>query len=224
MRTRTSLAVATLAAAIPVGHLLAQGAPVVLAGRHQLALSAGFTAASQSGVSVGLTGVSVSGGAAGALGGLGYAYWLDDRLAVGVRVLATGVSADVAVTGSGARVESGVVGALLVGVRYQVARVTASNALRPVLSLAVGPLIGSADRVSAGVPTEVSTVQEAALGGLLAFGGDLSFGRRVVLGVDAGYLFATDFGQRIGSRTNYRGPVFALSFGLLLGGGRAASP
>jgi hypothetical protein len=142
---------------------------------------------------------------------------------VGIRLLATGVSADVTVSGSGVQVESGVVAAVLVGARYQVARLTASNAFRPYLTVAAGPLIGSADHVVAGIPTSVGTVRETAIGGLVAVGADLSLGRRLTLGADAGYLLATDFAQRIGARTNYGGPVFTMSLGVLLGGERGAA-
>jgi hypothetical protein len=221
MSARLALAVVTLALVSPASRLAAQAEPVTLAGRHHITLSAGLTTTAQATTRVGVGGVGVESGASGLLGGIGYAYWLDDRLAAGVRVLAMDATADVTVTGSGTHVESAVVAALLFGVRYQVARLTASNVLRPYATVGVGPLIGSVDNVTAGFPTAVTSVRQAVASGLLAIGADLSLGRHITLGVDAGYLLAADFDQRIGARTNYSAPVVTLSLGVLLGGGRA---
>jgi hypothetical protein len=220
MSARLGLAVVMLALAAPVSRLPAQAEPFALAGRHHITVTAGLTTTAQAGTSVRVPGVGVASGASGLLGGIGYEYWLDDRVAVGVRVSAMDATADVTVTGFGARVESAVVAAVLFGGRYQVARLTASNTLRPCVTLGVGPLIGSADDVTAGFPTAVTSVHQAVVSGLLAVGADLSLGRHVTLGVDAGYLLAADFRQRIGARTNYSAPVFTLSLGVLLGSGR----
>jgi len=220
MSARLASAVVILALIAPVSRLPAQAEPFALAGRHHITFTAGLMTMTQAGTSVGVPGVGVEAGASGLLGGFGYEYWLDDRLAVGVRLSALDATANVTVTGSAARVESGVVAAVLFGGRYQVARLTASNALRPYVTLGVGPLIGSADGVSAGFPTAVTSVHQTVASGLVAIGADVSLGRRVTLGVDAGYLLAADFRQRVGARTNYSAPVFTLSLGVLLGGGR----
>ena len=221
MSARLASAVVILALVAPVSRLPAQAEPFALAGRHHITFTAGLMTTTQAGTSVGVPGVGVEAGASGLLGGIGYEYWLEDRLAFGVRVSAMDATADVTVTGSGTRVESAVVGAVLFGGRYQVARLSASNALRPCVTLGVGPLIGGADEVSAGFPTAVTSVRQAVVSGLLAIGADVSLGSRVTLGVDAGYFLAADFRQRIGARTNYSAPVFTLSLGVLLGGGRA---
>ncbi len=222
MSTRPLPVIAILVLAASASRLGAQAEPAELAGRHHLTLSAGLSGTSRASTSVGVGGVAVESGAAGALGGLGYAYWLDDRLAVGVRGLAVGANADVTTTGTGTRVASGIVVAALLGVRYQVARLTASDALRPYLSVWAGPLMGSADDVTAGWPTAVTTARQTVVSGLVSIGADLSLGRHLTLGADVGYLVAGRFERPIGARDNYSDPVFTLSLGLLLGRGRAA--
>lgn len=222
MSSRLMTGLALLALAANAAGLRAQAEPISLAGRHHLTLSAGLSGTSRASTSVGVSGVVVESGASSLSGGVGYAYWLDNRLAVGVRALAVDVSADVSTTGVGTRATSGIVAAVLVGARYQLARLTASNALRPYVAVGVGPLLGSADAVTAGLPTTVTTVRQTAPSALVTLGADLSLGARVTLGVDAGYLVAADFDQPIGARTNYSDPVFTLSLGVLLGSGRAA--
>jgi outer membrane protein W len=216
---------AVVAVASPLSRLAAQAEPFALAGRHHITLSAGLSATSHASTSVGLTGVSVESGAGGALGGIGYSYWLDDRLAVGIRVAALDASADVTVTTSGTHVESGVLAAVLLGARWQPSRLTASNVFRPYVGLWVGPLIGNADGVTAGLTTVVAAVRQTTVSGLATIGADLSLGRRITLGADVGYLLTGRFDKPIGARTDCSSPVFTLSIGLLLGAGqRTPSP
>ena len=220
---RRSCAVALLTLHVAPVALIGQSAHT-LAGRHQLSLTVGLNTSAQTATAVGVPGVTVSSSASGVLGGLGYGYWLDDRLAVGARVLAMDASADVSASIAGARVESAVVGTVQFGLKYQFAHLTPSNALRPHLAVSVGPLFGSAEKVAAGFPTSASTVQQTVVGSEVSLGAELSLGRHVSLGVDAGYLFAGSFDQRIGARDNYSSPVLALSVSFLVGRGRSASP
>jgi outer membrane protein W len=204
-----------------VSSLAAQTAPFTLAGRHHISLSVGLSATSHATTSVGGTGVAVASGAGRALGGIGYAYWLDDRVAVGVRVLAVDASAEFTATMSGTHTESAAVGALLLGARWQPARLTGANVLRPYLGLWVGPLIGNADAVTTGLTTTVAATNQTTVSGLATVGADLSLGKRITLGVDVGYLLAGRFDQPIGGRADYSAPVFTLTIGVLLGAGHS---
>ncbi len=224
MSLRLVSVLAVVVAASPLPRLAAQPEPFALAGRHQIILSAGLSATSHASTSVGSSGVRVESGAGGTLGGLGYSYWLDERVAAGVRVTAMSASADVTVTASTTGMESAVVAAVLLGARWQPARLTASNVLRPYIGLWIGPLIGSADAVTTGQTTSVAAVSQTKASGLATLGADLSLGRHITLGVDAGYFLAGRFDTPIGARTDYSAPVFTLSVGVLLGSGRRASP
>jgi outer membrane protein W len=208
-----------VAVASPLSRLAAQAEPFALAGRHEITLSVGLSATSHASTGVGVAGVNIESSAGGALGGIGYSYWLDDRLAVGIRVAALDAAADVTVTTSGTNVESGVVAAVLVGARWQPTRLTASNVFRPYVGLWAGPLIGSSSGVTAGLTTAVAAESQTTVSGLATLGADLSLGRRVTLGVDVGYLLTGRFDKPIGARTDYSSPVFTLSISLLLGAG-----
>ena len=209
-----------LAALAAPSIVAAQVTPHRFAGRHHITLSAGLNTEVRSGTTAGPAGASVTSEASGALGGLGYGYWLDERLSVAARLSAMGVSADISTSGTGSQVVSDVVATLQLGGRYQVATVTASNALRPHVGLSVGPLIGSTDGVVAGTTTTVSAGTQAVASGQVSLGAELSLGRRFTLGVDAGYFLAADFDEPIGGRTSYSSPVLSLTFGLVLGRGR----
>lgn len=208
-----------VAVALPLARLAAQDEPFPLAGRHEITLSVGLSATSHASTRVGLAGVDLESSAGGALGGIGYSYWLDDRLAVGIRFAALDAAADVTVTTSSGTTESSVVTAVLVGARWQPARLAASNVFRPYVGLWVGPLIGSSNGVTAGLTTVVAAGNQTTVSGLATLGADLSLGRRVTLGADVGYLLAGRFDKPIGARTDYSSPVFTLSIRLLLGAG-----
>ncbi|NNG15095.1 MAG: hypothetical protein HKM89_01355, partial [Gemmatimonadales bacterium] len=102
------------------------------------------------------------------------------------------------------------------------------------VAASVGPYFGSVSGVSTGLiastvshsisaaetAVSMSSYTETAFGSRLGVGADILLGRRFTLGFGVGYCLVTDFERRIGSETNYSGPDVALSFGILLGGGK----
>ena len=92
--------------------------------------------------------------------------------------------------------------------------------MRPYLSVSVGPCFGFASNVKVGLTTGTETYTEAALGGRLYAGFDLSITSFFLFGFGGGYYLATDFENRIGAEKNYSSPVFTLSFGFVFGRGK----
>jgi hypothetical protein len=187
-------------------------------GCHSIELSLGLLNAGKSSAVVSTAGVVTEASQKGLLGSLRYAYWVDRDLAVQVSVGVLNADVSTSVNGGGVVVQSATVVPLIFGLKYQLFSVGGTTGLRPYGYAGIGPYLGFASDVSAGTTTGAGTRWEAALGGRLAAGLDLSLSRLFALGFQVGYLAMTDFETAIGSERNYSGPEFSLSLILTLGG------
>ena len=191
-----------------------------LRGKHRVDLSIGLLSEMSATNEVSTGTLTTRSKGNGSIGSIGYTYWLEDDLAINFSVGVIDADATTSVGGSGVSAESAVVVPVLFGVKYQPFRLTASEVLRPYVSVSVGPFFGFASDVRTGVATGTKSFSETALGSRLGVGIDVSLSKIFTLGVGAGYLFVTDFDNRIGSEKNYSGPEFSLSLGMVFGKGK----
>ncbi len=215
--------IAIVALGLPTSGLaqtLAQPDPYSRGGLHEIKLSIGLLSALNAGSDVSVGGVAVTSEVSGLIGSLAYSYWLADEWAVTLSVGIANADASTSASGSGATVESAAVIPMLSGVTYKPLGLAVADALRPYLSVSVGPYLGLATDVRAGVTTGTESYSEAAIGGRAALGIDLSLSRRFALGFSAGYHLVSDFARRIGSERNHSSPELSLSASLLIGKGR----
>ncbi len=188
-----------------------------LYGRHSLSIQVGLLnhATAETSVGVGRTDSRVDGFA----GTLTYTYQAAPEWAAVVSIglleaeIRTGVDAGSVTT------EAASVVPVLFGARYA-PLLSMRPTVRPYVSAAAGPYLGSAtvSRVDAGVREEV--VSETAFGFHAMAGIDWYMGRHFLIGVGAGYHFVSDFDERIGSDKNYSGPDFWISLGFAFGTAR----
>jgi outer membrane protein W len=151
--------------------------------------------------------------------GLGYAWWVSERAAVGVRVGVLHVSSDVRPQPATVVHETATVMPVLLHLRLQPFLLTASNRIRPYVTLGLGPVIAHATNVYTGANQNLDSVNEMAIGSLAAAGVDGSVTSRLVVGLDAGFWFIPEFAWRVGPEAGWSSPVVMVSVGWLLGGG-----
>ena len=191
-----------------------------LRGKHHIEITAGLLSEVSATQEVTAGNVTTKSESSGFLGSVGYTYWVEDEWGITFRAGVSDVDATVSTNGSGTLVESATIVPVLFGVKYQPARLIDSDVMRPFASVSAGPYVGSASEVSTGVTTVVEARTETALGSRLAVGLDIRLSRLFRLGFAGGYHFVADFDNRIGSETNYSGPEFSLSFGIVFGKGK----
>lgn len=188
-----------------------------LIGKHRFDLSAGLLSEVRVSTNVTWDGVTTETTDNGVLATLSYTHYLNND--VGVSVAAGFLDADArtyAGTG-GTVVESASVTALLFGIKYQPERLAVGR-LRPYGTIATGPYFGTASNVRTGFSTNTESISEAEAGARIGVGLDVFLGRFIALGFGAGYNFVSEFDTRIGSESDYSGPEFSLSLGVIFGG------
>jgi len=213
MRLRFSLFVLALVVPfiLPNGQTRAQGtengraisdsrdARMSLAGRHSVALSIGL-----------LPQVETRPGAAqadGFLGGLTYTYWPHREWGIEVTVSALDLEASEG--------RAATVAALLVGTSYSPEALALGPVVRPYLTGAVGPYIGTEAN---GSFDESGSRTETILGARFGGGVDAHAWRWLRVGVRAAYHVVTDYDPPIGSIESPRGAQFSLTLGVTFGG------
>lgn len=181
-------------------------------GRSSLALEFGLWGGIGTSTSIGLTGTSSEMNGSGLLGGLTYAYGLEENLAVTVSagVLAVRASSTVGVSSISQHVSS--VMPILLGIRYYIPTPAPDVTVRPFLSAAVGSFIGSEVK-NAVLVQEART--ETAFGGRLGVGIDFHLGSHFKLAALVGHHIMTDFASPIGGRKHYNGTGFSMGVGYL---------
>jgi outer membrane protein W len=215
--------VAILAMGLPitaVAQTTGQADSHALSGRHQIEVSIGLLSGLGTSAEVSVGDVSMTSDANGIIGSIAYAYWLTDEWAVNLSLGVASADASISASGTGGSVESATVIPLLFGAKYEPLKLAIGDALRPYAYASIGPYFGFASDVRVGTTTGTESYSETALGSRAGLGMDLSLSRSFTLGLAVGYRLVSDFGRRIGSEENHSSPEFALSFGIVFGGGR----
>jgi hypothetical protein len=213
-RSLLTVALATLSVICFPASLEGQG----LLGRSQVEVRLGLGVRATSGMTTSGSGIQTETEAAGFLGSVVYACWLNEGLALTGSAGFLSAEAKTLAGTSGFESRSASVFLLFLGARTYFRGSTFGPRWRPYASAELGPIIGSQSWVELGRETKGESITAAALGARIGLGVDLSLGERAVLGVSAGYHLMTDFPDPIGGQENHSGPDIGLSIGLLLGG------
>ncbi len=181
-------------------------------GRSSLALEFGLWGGIGASHSIGTSGIISEVNGSGLLGGLTYAYGLEENLAVTVSAGALAVRATSAVSMFSVSQHVSSVVPVLLGVRYYVPAPAPDVRVRPFLSAAVGTYTGSEVK-NAVLVQEART--ETVFGGRVGAGIDFHLGSHFTLAALLGHHMMADFAAPIGGRRNYNGTVFTMGVGYM---------
>jgi hypothetical protein len=187
-------------------------------GRSRIEVRLGMGVRTNSGTTTSGTGIQTETEAAGFLGSIAYAHWLDEGLALTGSAGFLSAEAKMSAGTSGFESRSASVFLLFFGARCYFPKSTFGSQWRPWASAELGPVIGSQSWLELGRAATGESITTAALGARLGTGVDIQLGGRGVLGVSAGYDLMTDFSDPIGGQKNHSGPDVGLSIGFLFGG------
>jgi len=156
-------------------------------------------------------------------GGIEYTRYLNEGLSISVGVQGLGGDADVTITPQSVFAGSANVVAVPFILRWNpLAKGRAAEAVKPFVAVGLGPIFGmSAGSFITGDRAIVANHTSATTGGHIGGGVDFHVARAVAIGVNGGYNWMADFERPLGSRDNYSGPEFGVSFGWLFGHGRS---
>lgn len=183
-----------------------------LNGRSAIELNLGFWGGAKASTTIGPTSIRSEAGTNGFTGSVGYSYWLKEHLTLTFTAGLQSAQASSTVSISNATQQSSAVVPLLLGLRFYVPEPQPGENVRPYLSAAVGPYIGSE---AANTPLSQQAHVETAAGGRLGLGIDFFPGNHFKLGGSLGYHLMTDFATPIGARKNYNGAEFCLGAGYI---------
>lgn len=138
-----------------------------LAGRHQIGLQLGMWSQTTETKIEAIGGISTSVDDSGLLGGLVYNHWLDEDLALAIRVSALSLDTTTQVSIAGVSTDFAMVGTVLLGLKHSVLVSATKPAIRPFLSGSVGVFRGSQDDIVTGRELLVASREETAFGGQL---------------------------------------------------------
>jgi outer membrane protein W len=193
--------------------LSAQSQDPAMKGRSGIELDCGLWTGPNASTAVGMEGIGVDVTSNAFVGGILFTHWVQEYLSITVSAgLLEGKASSTVSFLSVTQHVSSVVPVLL-GVRYYVLGSTADGQVRPYLSAAVGPYIGS--EVNNTILAQESHT-ETAFGGRVGGGIDFFFSDHFKLGANTGYHIMSDFSTSIGARKNYNGGDFSIGLGYML--------
>ncbi len=188
-----------------------------LLNKHSLTIQIGFSGQATNSTSLSETGIAATTSANGPTVFLSYSYWFKANWAFFVKSGALQVEAKNQTEGYEVFSETGVVIPLLLGAKFQPETISAGKAIRPFLSVSLGPYLGFGTQSSAGLSVSNKTSAETALGARVGIGIDAFFGTHFLLGFDAGYHLVSDFSTPIANQENYSGGEVLLTLGFIWG-------
>jgi len=164
------------------------------------------------------------GSTSGVYGKIGLSHWTSEDIAFAIDYTVHDVEIDTWSGYCGDRWEEvQLVHSLMFGFRFYWPQSRRYSPVRPYLSAAAGPFMGTIEYQEEGPCdcesyTEVdhTVVPGARLGG----GVDFLLGRHFIMGFTGGYVFADEFSNPVGGRFDYSGSEFGMSFSIIFGRGR----
>ena len=192
--------------------LFANAQELSINGRSSLELEFGLWGGIGTSSTVGVSGTQSEVKGTGYLGGLTYAYGLEENLAVTVSagVLAVQATSTVGLASTSQHVSSVV--PVLIGVRYYIPYPKPDGKVRPFLAAGIGSYIGTETKNEVLVQESRT---ETAFGGRLGIGIDFHLGSHFKLAALVGHHLMTDFATPISGRKNYNGTGFGMEIGYL---------
>jgi hypothetical protein len=203
----------------PRGTSEAGPALYTLNGRSRVELIVGWWSARPNNLDLTEGGVTTSVNTLNILGGLGFAHWLREDLAVTLDLTGLGSEFETVTTGGVVTQNLGLV-SIMVGARKYLPASTLVSGIRPFLSASAGTFIGGVSQTSVGVGVDTSTNAMGAFGGRFGGGVDMLMGRYVMLSTKVAYNLMSDFSRSVGGRDNYSGFEVSVGVGLVFHGFR----
>jgi outer membrane protein W len=183
-----------------------------LKGRSSLELNVGLWGGGSATNTIAVTGIRAQARTNGFTGSLVYNRWLQQNLSLTLRAGFLAGEASTTVSSSGVDLHASSVIPILLGVRYYLPYPASDDAVRPFLSLAVGPYLGFEANNTV---TSQEALSETAFGGRVGIGLDFPISNHFLLGARAGYNLMADFSTPIGARKNYSSGEFSFGFGYI---------
>jgi len=179
--------------------------------RSSIQVNAGLWSGSQVSNMVSASGVEAEVKTSAFVGGVLFTHWMHEYLALtaSAGVLSSRISSTVTWQNTSQHVSSVI--PVLFGLRYY-AVIDADGDVRPYLSAAIGPYIGS--EVSNTIYFR-GTHTETALGGRIGAGVDFFVSNHFKLDANLGYNLMSDFDIPVGARRNYNGGDFSFGLGYI---------
>ena len=204
-----------------IGTSTAAAQPFALRGSSLIELNLGLWSHFSAGSQITGSGIMQEAKSGGFMGGVTYAYWMREHLAVTVSGGLLSAQATNSVspamilsTSIGQTVEQNTnsVVSLLLGVRYYVPSPEPEDAVRPYVAAGVGSYMGFEASNSLFVQSSHS---ESSFGGRVGVGVDMFLGEIVKLDAAVGYNLMADFTNTVGGRTNFNGADASIGIGFL---------
>jgi len=180
---------------------------VSLKKRSALELEIGFWGGAKASNTITTNGIQSEAKTNGFIGNIIYSYWIQEQLSITLSAgfLAGEVSSNVSL--SSVNQHSSAIIPVLIGVNYYFLNPTQEDAVRPFLSAAIGPYIGSETNNTI---LSQSTHSETALGGRLGAGIDFLLSNHIKLGANVRYNLMSDFSNPLVQEVTTTVQIFLL--------------
>jgi hypothetical protein len=184
-----------------------------LKGKHSISFNAGLL--NQQTATVYTVGVNAE---LNIMGALYYNYWFNNEWALEVNAGILNAEVFSGITLSGLEQKAATVVPILAGARYYPAALAIEDNVRPYIAALIGVHMGhsSSNKVLLGLKIGSETKVQSVFASKVVLGVDAFLGGWVRLGLFGGYNFGTDFTEPVGTRLNYSGIDFGLTFGIML--------
>jgi len=183
-----------------------------LKGRSALEFNMGFWGGSNTSNTITTNGIRSEAKSNGFLGGIQYLHWIQEQVSA---TLSIGFLAGVAtstVSFSGVNQHASIIVPVLIGLNYYLFNPAQEDAVRPFVSAAIGPYIGSETNNTV---LSQNGHSETAFGGRISAGVDFLLGNHCKLGASAGYNLMANFRNTIGTKSNYNGVDALIGIGYI---------
>ncbi len=187
---------------------------IYLKGRSALEMNFGFWGGPKASNTATSTGIRSDANTGGFQGDLLYSYWIREHVAVTLSTgfLAGGATSTVTLSPVEVNQTSSAIMPVLIGVRYYLFDPAPDDAVRPLVSAAIGAYIGSEASSTMGSQQAFS---ETAFGGQFGVGVDFFLSNHIKLGANVRYNLMSDFTPPVGARSNYDGGDASLGLGYI---------
>jgi Outer membrane protein beta-barrel domain len=183
-----------------------------LKGRSALELNMGFWGGSNTSNTITTNGIRSEAKTNGFLGGILYSHWIQEQVSATLSIGFLAGEATSTVSFSGINQHASIIVPVLIGVNYYLFNPAQEDAVRPFVSAAIGPYIGSETNNT--ILSQYAH-SETAFGARFGAGIDILLGDHFKLGASAGYNVMSDFKNTVGAKSNYNGMDVLIGIGYI---------
>jgi len=183
-----------------------------LKGRSALEFNMGFWGGSNTSNTLTTNGIRSEAKTNGFVGGIQYSHWIQEQVSATLSIGFLAGEATSTVSFSGVNQHTSIIVPVLIGVNYYFFNPAQEDAVRPFVSAAIGPYIGSE---SNNTMLSQNAHSETAFGARIGAGIDFLLGDHFKLGAGADYNVMSDFKNTVGAKTNYNGVDVLIGMGYI---------